>query len=35
MSGQKEGKFICRTTADGKEIRIPVGTVRGRGPARR
>jgi uncharacterized protein len=32
MNGQKEGRFICRATADSKEVRIPVGTIRGARP---
>jgi hypothetical protein len=29
MDGKKEGKFITRTTGDGKIVRIPVGTIKG------
>lgn len=31
MGGKKEGKFITRTTSDGKIVRIPVGTIKGEG----
>ena len=29
MNGSKEAKYIIRTTAEGKELRIPTGTIRG------
>ena len=32
MTGSKEGRFVTRTTAEGRELRIPVGIITGSEP---